>query len=197
MSVKNGFERAENFTEEDYMKFKKILFSSSTPVEELERICVLLANSPTKQAQQILARFKQSDRAQEVQFLDVTVDEGTSNYLTPQDAHEEKDYLALQVIYEMDRELKELNQELEDALMDAARIAIKHEAVAELVNRGELEKEEERDLSEEASTFHARIDDIKLEIQKKEKIVIEIRNMIQTEKYRDVENDVLKNLFSH
>ncbi len=91
----------DDFTEENYQTLEKKLFSDSTPHDELGRICMTFAHLPSKRAQDLLASFKESANAHKVEWLDLAIEEGQFVYLSPQNEQEEKDYLALKVIQEM------------------------------------------------------------------------------------------------
>ncbi len=75
----------KDFSDKDYKKFHDILFSPSTTVPELEKICMLLAHLPTKKAQDLLKYFQKSDRAKEVVWLDIAIEEGQFHYSCSKD----------------------------------------------------------------------------------------------------------------
>ena len=48
----------DDYDEADLMQFAETLFSPLTDVNELDRICMTLAHIPSKEAQELLNRFK-------------------------------------------------------------------------------------------------------------------------------------------
>lgn len=80
-----SIQKPEDFSDKDYKKFHDILFSPSSRVDELEKICMLLAHLPTKKAQDLLKYFQKSDRAKEVEWLDIAIEEGQWHYSCTKD----------------------------------------------------------------------------------------------------------------
>lgn len=186
--------KKENFSEQDYKQFEAKLFSPSTPTSELESICMTLAHIPTKRAQELLAMFTESDRAHEVTWLGVAAEEGEFHYLSPQNEQEERDYLALKVMQELQDQLMELEIKFNDAKVAFDKMEIQHEAIRELVKKGELEPEEEAGLHDARVTFESDVEELRQQIQLKEKIYDQIGESIKTERYKEVDPMVMQNI---
>lgn len=80
-----SIQKSEDFSDKDYKKFHDILFSPSTTVSELEKVCMLLAHLPTKKVQDLLKYFQKSDMAHEVEWLDIAIEEGEFHYSCSKD----------------------------------------------------------------------------------------------------------------
>ena len=76
MTKHKSIQKPEDYNDKDYQEFHDKLFSSSTPKSELEEICMTLAHLPTKKAQYLLKYFSESDRANEVEWLEFAIEEG-------------------------------------------------------------------------------------------------------------------------
>jgi len=83
MTEHKDIQNPEDYSEKDYQRFRYLLTSDDTPVEELEEICMTLAHLPTEEAKKILAEFKNSERAEEVGWLDFAIEENETWYLSP------------------------------------------------------------------------------------------------------------------
>lgn len=194
MAKSDNIHKTDEFSEQDYKAFEKKLFSASTPRAELERICMSLAHVPTKRAQGILTLFKESDRAHEVPWLGVAADEGQDNYLEPQNEQEERDLLALKVMLEIWDELGELEMRYGKDELTARKIDIRYEAVKELVKKGELDPAEEAALLEVKRKFQSGTDKLRMEIESRDKIYDQIKELIKTKKYKDVDPEEMRNI---
>lgn len=194
MAENKDIHRRDDFTDEDYKTFEKKLFSPSTPVSELETICMTLAHLPTKRAQDLLALFKESDRAHEVKWLDMAVEEGEFHYLSPQNAQEERDYLALKVMQEIWDELVELEIKFNEATLNVDKMEIEHEAIRELVKKGAIDAEEELGLDDAKVFFKSKAEELHKKIELKEKIYDQIKESIKTERYKDVDPMIMKDI---
>ncbi len=101
------------YTEKDYDIFEMKLFSQFTSVEQLEEICMdVLPHLPTKRAQDLLKTFSQSERAKEVGWLENAMNEGQYLYLSPMNAQEERDFLALKMLQEFEEKLLNCNSNM-------------------------------------------------------------------------------------
>ena len=66
--------------QKDYEKFEYQLFAEDTPTEMLKDIVMTLPHLPTKRAHDLLARFNETDTAEEIEWLEPAIDEGMSLY---------------------------------------------------------------------------------------------------------------------
>lgn len=194
MMKNKDISRQGDFSEEDYKTFEKKLFSSSTPVSELEKICMTLAHLPSKQAQDLLAFFKESDRAHEVKWLNLAVEEGQFEFLSPRNEQEDRDYLALKVMQEIWDELIAQEMKYNDAKLVADKMEIEHEAIRELVKKGKLDSAEELGISDAKLLIESEVDELRHKIELKEKLYDQIKESIKTERYKDVDPDVMREI---
>jgi len=108
MTEHKDIQDPKNFSEAHYKFFEIKLFSKGTSKEELEDICMTLAHLPTKEAQDLLEKFKQSERAKEVSWLECAVDEGKFHYLCSNNEQEERDLIAIKLYHKKVDEIVDL-----------------------------------------------------------------------------------------
>lgn len=188
MTEHKDIQNPDDYTEEDYIVFEKKLFSLSTPTSELEDICMTLAHLPTKQAQDLLGKFKESTRANEVGWLDVAMDEGEFHYFSPENEQEERDYFALKVIQEIEDETMELQGKHDDLRLELRRMEIEQEAVLALVRKGEVDKDETLSFHDCKLIVTSQMEDLENQISVKEKTVEQIKESVKTEKYKNMDS---------
>jgi hypothetical protein len=194
MTKHKDIQNPDDYTQEDYQAFEIKLFSPLTPAAELQSICMTLAHLPTKAAQDLLGKFQESARASEVPWLDIAKEEGEFHYHSPQNKQEERDYLALKVMQEIEDELIELQIKHDDFRLDLEKMEIKHEAIRELVKNGELEAEAELGLHEAKHFPESKMQQLSKEISVKEKVFAQIKKSIQTERYKDIDTMTMRHV---
>jgi len=184
----------EDYGDGDYAKFEMKLFSPYTERSELEEICMTLAHIPDKRAQDLLKKFKNSERASEVEWLDIAADEGQFHYLSPTNEQEERDYLALKVIQEIEDEIVEIQIKHDDLRLELDKKEIEQEAIKELVKNGEVDKDEGLGFHDYKIMIESQMENLEKEISVKEKISEQIKKSIKTEKYKDVDPMYMRNI---
>lgn len=177
----------EDYQDADYDEFEMKLFSQFTSVEQLEEICMTLAHLPTKQAQELLDKFRQSERANEVGWLECAVDEGQFHYLSPTNEQEERDYLALKVMQELEDEIIDLQMEYDELQLHLDKQIIEHEAILELIKQGELDADEAVGFENFQVSTEMDMEKLAGEITVKEKTIQQIKKSIKTERYKNVD----------
>lgn len=177
----------DHYNEEDYIVLEHKLLSSDTPTEELEEICMTLAHLPTKEAQELLEKFRESDRADEVGWLQCAIDEGRFHYLSPTNEQEERDYLALKVLQEMEDQIVELETQYSQYEIELNMLEIEHEAVAALVKEGEIDEAEEIVCQDRKTILESKMEELEKTIETQEKIYDQIKQSIKSEKYKDLD----------
>ena len=75
MKKKKKKSQPRTHAEKEYQIMKEKLLSPSTSSQELAAICMTLAHEPEKEALTMLTAFKASDRAKEVIWLDMAIEE--------------------------------------------------------------------------------------------------------------------------
>ena len=98
MTEHKSIQDPKRYGKKDYEKFEYQLFAEDTPIEMLKDIVMTLAHLPTKQAQDFLAKFSESDRAENVEWLEPAMEEGKSLYIWPENDQEERDMMALKFL---------------------------------------------------------------------------------------------------
>ncbi|HEX9653320.1 MAG TPA: hypothetical protein VGA99_06385 [bacterium] len=97
------------------------LHDRQTPTDELQKIAMTLAHIDHPEALQALEAFRESQRAQEIEWIDCAIDECTSYVLQPKNEREEKDYIRLELWQEYEEELLD-----KMAQRDAAEVHKQH-----------------------------------------------------------------------
>ena len=192
MTKHKNIQNPDDYGPEDYLIFERKLFSPHTNVEDLEEICMTLAHLSTKKAQVLLEKFKKSRRAREVVWLDTAIEEGKLHYLSPMNEEEERDYLALKVMQEMEDEIIELQVQYDEEKLELGKKEIEFSAVNDLVNNGELGSDEALGFPEYIHFLQSKMDDLSKEIEIKEKILAQIKKSIKTDRYKDVDTAVMR-----
>lgn len=184
----------DDYSDKEYQLFEEILFSSESSVEELEKVCMTLVHLPTKRAQDLMDSFKESDRAKEVEWLEIAIDEGKFHYLQPNNAKESRDFLALKLIREKDAEIIELMGEKGKYESNIKKFEIELEAVEKMQKEGSASKERViaiRDLIKMEKHY---LQETQSEIEFSEQLQKKIRDSIQTEKYKDIDTMYMDNI---
>lgn len=179
---------------ETYEEYETILFSTTSSVKELEDVCMTLAHLPTKRAQDLLVKFKGTNRALEVKWLDGAIDEGQMWYLDPQTDVEERDYLALKMIQEIEDELVGLHIDLNDAKVDLEKLEIEHHAIRELIKSKNISENEGIALHDIRIFYESKFERIQEQIDLKEKILQQIRDSIQTARYKNLDATIMRGI---
>jgi len=172
----------EDFSEKDYQYFRYKLFSDDATKEELEDICMSLVHLPTEEAKKLLEEFKHSERAAEVEWLEVAIEENQFHYLMPENEQEERDFLILKMIGEKDGMIVDLMGECQRHKYRIDKYEIESEALQHLLS-------ENPDLEIDISVLHDLIvieknnlEEKEKEIEKIEKIRTRLKDMIKTER---------------
>ena len=187
MAEHKDIQNPNDYTDKDYDVFEMKLFSQFTSVEQLEEICMTLAHLPTKRAQELLEQFNRSERASEVGWLDCAMDEGQFHYLSPTNEQEERDYLALKVMQEIEDEIVDLQVKYDELRLEHEKQKIEHEAILELIKQGELDEDEALGFHEYKSIQETNMEELAHQIAVKEKTFDQIKKSIKTERYKDVD----------
>lgn len=184
----------DDYSDKEYQLFEEILFSRESSVEELEKVCMTLAHLPTKRAQDLIGRFKESDRAKEVEWLEIAIDEGKFHYLQPNNAKENRDFLALKLIREKDAEIIELMSKKGNYESNIKKFEIELDAVEKMQKEGSASKERViaiRDLIKMEKHY---LQETQSEIEFSEQLQKKIKDSIKTEKYKDIDPMYMDNI---
>ncbi|MCD6205062.1 MAG: hypothetical protein J7L22_05315 [Candidatus Marinimicrobia bacterium] len=183
----------EDFSEKDYQYFRYKLFSDDATKEELEDICMSLVHLPTEEAKKLLEEFKHSERAAEVEWLEVAIEENQFHYLMPENEQEERDFLILKMIGEKDGMIVDLMGECQRHKYRIDKYEIESEALQHLLS-------ENPDLEIDISVLHDLIvieknnlEEKEKEIEKIEKIRTRLKDMIKTERLKNLSPMDIKN----
>lgn len=198
MTEHKDIQDPKKFSEAHYRYFEAKLFSKETSKEELEDICMTLGHLPTKEAQDLLDKFKQNERAKEVEWLECAIDEGKHWYLSPTNEQEERDYLALKILNLKDDEIVELMGKQNEHNFQIRKMNIELEAIEKLAKGKDENKEDLKyriiALQELIKIEITKLEEVDKEIELQEKIREKIKQSITTERYKDMDpmymNDV-------
>jgi hypothetical protein len=184
----------KKYRKNDYAKFEHLLFAEDTPNDIKKDIVLTLAHLPTKQAQNLLTKFSKSDRAEEVEWLEIAVDEGKAQYIWPENDQEERDMMALKLYHKMNDHIIALMGEAEVYEYKIEQCEIEIGAVEKL-QQEELNKDEKEDIKYRIIAIkdiikmeENNLEEIKKEIMIHEKIIKKIKEGITTERYKNLES---------
>lgn len=183
-----------DYTAEDMMTFAERLFAPGTPTEELERICMLLAHLPTEDAQRLLGRFRESTRAAEVEWLECAVDEGAFHLLSPCNELEEREFLVLKVIEEIDDEIIDLEGQRDELDLKLRKHEIRRGAIDALIAAGSLAPDEAIGLDDAMAELRQELAACLDRIEAQETIALYLRHSITTPRYRDADPSVVRHI---
>jgi uncharacterized coiled-coil protein SlyX len=192
MSTHKAIQDPRNYDAVDYQNFERRLLASDTPKELLEDICMTLAHLPTAEAQALLAKFKESPRADEVNWLQCAIDEGQDHYLSPCNDEEERDFLALKIVQEMEDRIIELEIEYDKVDLRWRKDQIKLEAVKALQAEGELDEYATAGYDNEMPCQEREMEELREQIEEMEKIMARIKQSITTERYKKVDTMTMR-----
>ena len=191
MTQHKDIQDPKNYSEMHYKYFETKLFSKDTTKEELEDICMTLGHLPTKEAQDLLDKFKQSERAKEVEWLECAIDEGKHWYLSPTNDQEERDYLALKILNLKDDEIVDLMLKRDEHDFSIRKMNLELEAIEKLAKEKSTDKEDIKyriiALQELIKIESTNLKEAEREIEFQEKIREKIRQSITTERYKDID----------
>ncbi|MEA3475416.1 MAG: hypothetical protein U9R23_03075 [Candidatus Cloacimonadota bacterium] len=193
MTQHKDIQDPKNYSEMHYKYFEAKLFSKKTNKEELEDICMTLAHLPTKEAQDLLDKFKKSERANEVEWLECAIDEGKHWYLSPTNEKEERDFLALKMLQMKDDEIVELMGKRDEHDFQIRTMSIELKAFEKLAKeKGNQNEDDELKyriiaLQDLIKMEIASLEEVDKEIELQEKIQEKIKQSITTERYKDVD----------
>ncbi len=191
MTKHKDIQDPKKFSEAHYKFFNAKLFSKETSTEELRDICMTLAHLPTKEAQKLLDKFKESERAKEVEWLECAIDEGKYWYLSPNNEKEERDFLALKMLYKKDEKVVELMCKHDKHDFQIRTLNIELEALKKLAKEKSNKIEDIKyriialqDLKKIETTS---LKEVEKEIEIQEMIQEKIKQSITTERYKDMD----------
>lgn len=194
MAKHKDIQNPDNYTEKDYDIFEMKLFSQFTSVEQLEDICMTLAHLPTKRAQDLLKTFSQSERAKEVGWLECAMDEGQYLYLSPMNAQEERDFLALKLLQELEDKIVDLQIKHDELDLAVRKQQIEQEAITALIKRGELDQDEVAKFYNADLRGESEMQELAQQIAIQEKICQQIKASIMTERYKNVPTSYMQHI---
>lgn len=194
MTEHHPVQHPEDWPPEASMDMAEALFAPLTPVAELERICMTLAHLPTEDAQRLLARFKASLRAGEVSWLKCAIDEGGLLMLEPTNDLEEREFLTLKVIEDLEHETAELDGELTVVELSLEKADIRLGALRALSETDRVPPTAVDAQLADIACFDQRRVTLLAEIAQNEAMMEHLRASITTPRYRRVDPAVLRHI---
>lgn len=193
MTEHKNIQDPKKYSKKDYEKFEYQLFADDTPTEMLKDIVMTLAHLPTKRAQDLLAKFNESDIAEEVEWLEPAMDEGKSLYIWPENDQEERDMMALKLYHKNNDQITELMDEVDVSECKIKQYEIELAALEKL-QKEKLSKDEKEDIKYRIIAIkdiikmeENHLDETEKDIAVQEKINEKIKEGIKTERYKNLE----------
>lgn len=119
-----------DFTPSDLKSWITRLHDPRTTQEDLKRIVMELAHANHPEALQALEQFRESPRAQEVEWVEQAIAECTYGVLSPSNEREEKDYLRVELWQEYEEELFDKMAQREAAVVHKQQLEVEKEFLA-------------------------------------------------------------------
>ena len=179
-------EDPEQYSDDDYLVFSRTLSDPASDRETLEKVCMQLAHIPSQQAQTLLSIFRESERADEVEWLESAIEEGQFHYLSPRNECEEEEFLALKVVQELSDCLIELDLKRDQIDLSLRKQAIIQQAIKVLIEQGELNGDALQRSDEETQKLLVKLAEVIATITKEEKVINQIKSTITTERYKNL-----------
>ena len=145
MSEHKEIQDPKKYSEKDYEEFEYLLFSDDTPKKILERIVMTLAHLPVKRAQDLLAKFNESHRSEEVEWLEPAMEEGKMWTIWPETEQEERDMMTLKIYHEKNGYIVKLMGDYQVSEYRINKNEIELEALQKL-QKEKLSKDEKEDI---------------------------------------------------
>jgi hypothetical protein len=184
----------DDYSDEDMMAFAERLFSPLTPTEELERICMLLAHIPSKDAQHLLGRFRESARAGEVDWIECAAQEGAFHVLEPGNALEEREFLTIKVIEELEDQIVELSVRRDELDLEQRKLDVRYCAVKALVAARRLDPNEALGFDDGLLCLNNDIHELDERLEVEDAVVQHLRDSITTPRYRTADPSIVRHI---
>lgn len=194
MTEHKDLQNPNDYTDKDYQKWEYLLLDPDTSQGELEEIVMTLAHLPTEKAQELLKQFKRTARASEVDWLEPAMNEGMTWLMMPGNDQEERDMMALKLVFAKEDYVLELLGKCEKHKFWINQFKVELE-ILEQMEIEETHAEQKKDLGCRKSALHDlsmieenHLDKRKTEINMEQKIIKRIKTSIQTERYQNLES---------
>ena len=194
MTQHKDIQDPKNYSEMHYKYFDAKLFSKETTKDELEDICMTLGHLPTKEAQDLLDKFKKSERASQVEWLECAIDEGKFHYLCSNNEKEERDMIALKLYLRKEDEIVELMGECQTYEFRLQQYQIELDALTKL-QKEKLSVSEKEDTKYRISALkdiitieQSKLEEANTDIEMMEKINKKIKESVTTERYKNLQS---------
>jgi len=194
MTEHKDIQDPKKYSKKDYDKFEYLLFAEDTSTDVLKDIIMTLAHLPTKRAQDLLARFKETDTAEEIEWLEPAMEEGKMWTIWPETEQEERDMTALKIYHEKNDHIVKLIGKCQVSEYRINKNEIELEALQKLQEE-KLSKEEKENIKYRIMAIETEIqieknnlDETNIEIALQEKINKKIKESIKTVRYKNLES---------
>lgn len=184
----------DDYSPEALMTMAEALFAPLTPLAELERICMTLAHLPTEEAKQLLAKFKDSPRADEVSWLECAIDEGAFHTLSPTNDLERREFLTLKVIEDLFDELVELDIQRDQVALSRDKAEIRLSALDALAAAGKVDAATLDEIREGIRQGEERLAQLGEETAMKDNMMKLLRASITTPRYRNADKSLVRQI---
>lgn len=192
MTQHKDIQNPDDYTDKDYQKWEYLLLDSETSREELEEIVMTLAHLPTEEAQDLLKKFEQSDRSDEVSWLEPAMDEGKMWLLDPKNAREERDLKALKLYFEKQEKIVDLMIKKDEHTYRIDQINIELDALEQMA-KDESDIGQQQEIEIRKSALHEltvweknHLEETENEMKIEDKIADTIKASITTGRYKEL-----------
>jgi len=190
------FSSADPDDQDDHelMDLAERLFSSETPVVELERICMRLAHCVSDGAQQLLERFRQSPRAGAVEWLDCALEEGAFHLLSPRNDLEEQEFLVLKVVEDIQETIVDLCMRRDEIDLQRRKLLVRQAALSSIGADGLVADDLLCEVDAQLAEIDREIVDIDRRVVIEEAVIKRLRASITTPRYRAADPRLIRSI---
>lgn len=193
MKKHKDIQNPEDYTDKNYQKWEYLLLDPDTNRKDLEEIVMTLAHLPTEEAQELLKKFEQSDRASEVSWLEPAMDEGKMWLLDPINEQEEQDLIALKLYFKKQDQIVDLMGKCDNYHYSIAFMNIELEALTQM-EREDSDPGKQKEigyrvlaLKDLITRAQHHLKEAEKDIEMEDKISDKIKASITTKRYQNLE----------
>ena len=193
MTEHKDIQNPDDYTDKDYQKWEYLLLDPDTSKAELEDIVMTLAHLPTEKAKELLKKFKQSDRADEVCWLEPALEENEMWLLNPDTDQKTRDMKAMKLSAKKQKIIVELMGKCDVSQYSIDLMNIEIDALNQM-EKEEKDEEFRKEIGYRKSALNdmiiweqSHLEEAKDEIAMEEKISEKIEENVKTEAYKQMD----------
>ncbi len=193
MTKHKDIQNPEDYTDKDYQKWEYLLLDPDTNRKDLEEIVMILAHLPTEEARELLKNFEQSDRADEVSWLEPAMEENEMWLLNPDTDQKARDMKAMKLSAKKQKIIVELMGKCDVYQYRIDLMNIEIDALNQM-EKEETDEEQKKEIGYKISALHDiiiwehnHLEEARADIDMEEKISERIEENVKTAEYKKLD----------